>query len=372
MFDDNFSLDCLNPRELKELLTINDVVKFFHSFGVTDLDVTKDMIIAPTICHNPLGAEAKKKLYWYQETKLFRCYTECQESFDIYRLYMKIMALNYHEVNFIDAFYYVKQFVNPDAILSEHRVIDAFVSDRDKYQPRKQLLYNTPINPCVLDCFQPATPSLWLAEGISKEAMKRFDVRYSIAQESIILPQYEYRPDNPKGELVGIRCRELNPDRIEAYAKYHPIYLGNEKYGHHVSYCPYGLAQQHEAVKKFRKAIIVEGEKSVMKGFDYYGEDSVILAACGIASFGIYQINILTKQLGVNDITLAFDKEFKRYGDADCIKWKAMLDEKCKKYSYCANMHYILDKNGLLDEKESPVDRGKEVFERLLQDSKKR
>lgn len=360
-------LDSLSPKEIAELLTINDVVRFFNSFGVTDLIVTKDAIIAPTICHNPLGTEASKKLYWYQNNHMFHCYTECGDNMSIYTLYMKIMALNYHEVNFIDAVYYIRQFISADCVDIEYRAPEAFVSTRDKFLPRKQLLYNEEISKNILDCFEPCVPGQWLAEGISRKAMEKYDIRYSISQECIIIPHYEYRP-NSDSVLVGIRCRELNPDRIESYAKYHPLYMGDRKYRHHVSYCPYGLAQQQNAVKKYRRAVIVEGEKSVLKGYTYYGEDSVIIAACGISSFGAYQVNMLTKQLGVTDICLAFDKEFSSTKSPEFDKWQAMLEEKCRKYIYCANMSYIIDLNNRLKEKESPVDRGKKTFELLYKE----
>lgn len=115
LFDEFDFFDSLSPKELAELLTINDIVRFFHSFGVTDLDVTSEMVVAPTICHNPLGTEAKKKLYWYQNSHQFRCYTECGDNMSIYELYMKIMALNHPEmeVHFIDAMYYIRQFIDP-------------------------------------------------------------------------------------------------------------------------------------------------------------------------------------------------------------------------------------------------------------------
>ena len=34
------------------------------------------------------------KLYWYQNYKVFHCYTECNESMSIFELYMKYIFLN--------------------------------------------------------------------------------------------------------------------------------------------------------------------------------------------------------------------------------------------------------------------------------------
>lgn len=368
LFDEFDFFDSLSPKELSELLTINNIVRFFNSFGVTDLDVTNDTVVAPTICHNPLGTEAKKKLYWYQNSHKFHCYTECGDNMTIYDLYMKIMALNYPEVevHFIDAMYYVRQFIDAKTINIGYRSPDAFVSTRDRYRKRGQLLYNEEIDEKVLDLFVPCAPAQWKAEGISQKAMEKYNIRFYIPNSCIVIPQYEYRP-NGGSALVGIRCRELEEDKITAYGKYHPVFVGNNKYRHHISYCPFGLAQQQNAVKRCKRAVIMEGEKSVLKGYTLYGEDSIILAACGIASFGSYQINMLTKECGVTDICLALDKEYKTMRSPEYKKWTQMLEEKCAKYSYCANMSYIIDDDNLLDEKDSPIDKGKAVFEQLYQ-----
>ena len=44
----------------------------------------------PTICHNESSEDASLKLYYYDNSKLFKCYTGCpEESFDIYALFEK-------------------------------------------------------------------------------------------------------------------------------------------------------------------------------------------------------------------------------------------------------------------------------------------
>ena len=39
----------------------------------------------------------------------------------------------------------------------------------------------------------------------------------------------------------------------------------------------------------------------------------------------------------------------------------------CEKYKNYANFSFIFDRNGLLDLKDSPVDKGKEVFQKLYE-----
>ena len=46
-----------------------------------------DIIVAQTVCH---GGHSHK-LYYYENTKLFRCYTQCNDGyFDLFQLLMKV------------------------------------------------------------------------------------------------------------------------------------------------------------------------------------------------------------------------------------------------------------------------------------------
>jgi hypothetical protein len=54
-------------------------------------------LIARTICHNGINEDASRKLYYYENTGLFRCYTGCDEPvFDIFQLCIKVMGLQHH------------------------------------------------------------------------------------------------------------------------------------------------------------------------------------------------------------------------------------------------------------------------------------
>ena len=43
----------------------------------------------------------------------------------------------------------------------------------------------------------------------------------------------------------------------------------------------------------------------------------------------------------------------------------------CKKYNNDANFSYIFDRQGLLDKKDAPVDKGKEIWEKLYKERTK-
>ena len=57
--------------------------------------------------------------------------------------------------------------------------------------------------------------------------MDKFNIRYSISQNKIIIPHY-----NVNGELVGIRGRALNTQDIEQFGKYMPVQIENKWYSH--------------------------------------------------------------------------------------------------------------------------------------------
>ena len=88
------------------------------------------------------------------------------------------------------------------------------------------------------------------------------------------------------------------------------------------------------------------------------------VAVCGSA-INKYQISLLTDILGANEITLALDKEYVSCYDEKGKKYQKHLYDICKKYSNQATFSYIWDYDNVLEEKDSPFDKGQDVFEYL-------
>ena len=102
--------------EIKNNLTPEDIIDILE----TNLDVhtyidRESYLIFPTICHNVDSADAKLKLYYYKENKLFHCYTECSESFDIFGLFKRYYKLRKKEYDFYNDILY--KIVNPKDIV---------------------------------------------------------------------------------------------------------------------------------------------------------------------------------------------------------------------------------------------------------------
>ena len=94
-------------EEIKNNLTIEQITDLLLTLGA-DPAQKGDLIIARTICH---GGDSHK-LYYYDNTKLFRCYTECSDTFDIFELIVKIQTQGGAKYSLPQALNYVINFFN--------------------------------------------------------------------------------------------------------------------------------------------------------------------------------------------------------------------------------------------------------------------
>ena len=274
----------------------------------------------------------------------------------IVTLYEKFMELNYHKVSFAEAVDYVKKCIRHLNVSEKHD--HAPEIDYEKYQFETQIPILTEYPKTMLSYFTEYHHPLWLKDGIKPDVMDKFHIGFSILQNKIVIPHFDIN-----GRLIGIRGRTLNPEEME-YGKYRPIQVGNILYAHPLTFNLYGIYEHQEGIKRRKIAIIVEGEKSVLLDDGFYGELSNTVACCG-SKFNIYQISMLTNILGANEITIAFDKEYDDWHSDKAHEYFKKIETMCKKYSWMASFSIIWDYDNLLREKDSPFDRGQEVFEEL-------
>ena len=108
----------------------------------------------------------------------------------------------------------------------------------------------------------------------------------------------------------------------------------------------------------------MNGEKSVLKFNDLY-DYNIAVASCG-STLNLKQVEILIKKMGVEDIIVAYDKEFTDFASKKAEEYYEKLSVLCKKYSNYCNFYFLFDFNNLLRLKDAPIDRGKKVFEKLM------
>ena len=193
--------------------------------------------------------------------------------------------------------------------------------------------------------------------------MKTFNIRYCTKSNSAIIPHF-----NIKNETVGVRVRAFNQEEIENYGKYHPLYYGGEGYAHPLGKNLYGIHKTKEAIKKYKKVVIGESEKFVLQMETYYKENNISVAICG-STFSKFQAKMLL-DLGVEEFIFALDKEYETIEDESIYlkkiykKVKILLDNNIK-------VTLIWDEiNGLLGYKDSPTDKGKATYEKLVKNRK--
>ena len=358
----------IDLNKLIEQLTNNDIIDILLRLGADRYEERHNCIIFPTICHNKYSEEANMKLYYYNNNHRFVCYTECDCSYNVFELIDQRFTLigktrvsNRKEKNNDNdyTFYDIVQFVLKNTSIQLDSKEEKYISQAEKY-----LKHTDPILPIkddrVLNSFSNYTPVEWINDGISKNTMNSFNIKYSISRNSIIIPHY-----NIQGDLIGIRERNLDNEKIEQFGKYRPIEVEGILYSHPLSLTLYGLNMAKDSIAARHKVIIMEGEKSAMLGYEYYGKDSIIVASCG-SHLNKNQVKLLVKNFNLNEIIIAYDKEYESYQEIN--NYIAKMKELCQKYSQYCNFSFVLDKNNLLRLKDSPIDRGKEIFEKLIRE----
>ena len=117
-------------------------------------------------------------------------------------------------------------------------------------------------------------------------------------------------------------------------------------------------------IKSIKKAILFEGEKSSLLYGSYFGiENDISVAVCGSTLIN-YQVELLLS-LGVQEIIIAFDRQYQEVNDKEWIKWTDKLYKLYQKYGNFVQMSFILDREHLLDYKQSPIDAGPDIFMEL-------
>ena len=335
-------------------LTDKDIIEFFHDLGVDNYEIKNDAIIFPTICHNADVHQASMKLYYYKNNNLFHCYTDCGESFDIFGLINR-----YCNTNSLSE---LKKKELYRAIITKVKYTKGIEFDRlsytpmaDKYKKPKEFSL-LPIPSSTLLAFTKYYTEEWLNEGITPEIMDKYNILFSISQNKIIIPHFDV-----EGHLVGIRGRALNPEDIEK-GKYRPVTIEEKTYSHPLSQNLYGLNLNKNNIKVKQFAVVFEGEKSVLLMDKYYPTNCSV-ASCG-SNFHKAQLKLLLN-CGVSEIVIAYDKE--NTTSENSGKYFEKLWNMCSKYKNYCNFSFIFDRFGLLNDKDSPIDKGKEIFETLIE-----
>ena len=87
----------IDYRSIVEQLDTQRVIQLMQTLGAEDYIEKPGYVIFPTICHNEDASEASMKLYYYENTGLFKCFTGCDEFFDPLQLVIKVAKIQWNE-----------------------------------------------------------------------------------------------------------------------------------------------------------------------------------------------------------------------------------------------------------------------------------
>lgn len=181
--------------------------------------------------------------------------------------------------------------------------------------------------------------SAWRSEGISEQSLRKFGVRYDSFSDRIVYPIR-----NAEGKIVNIGGRTLDPEWKEKKLRKYTYF-----YQWGTMDVIYGLWENMEEIMRRREIILFEGAKSVLLS-DTWGLHNT--GAILTSHLNPAQMKLLAK-LGCRAV-FALDKEIDPRGDKNV-----------RKLSHYVRCETFWDRENLLDEKDAPVDKGKEVFKKL-------
>lgn len=178
----------------------------------------------------------------------------------------------------------------------------------------------------------------WIKEDITYETQKDFEVGYDLDSNRIVV-----MIRNRYGELIGVKGRTLDLDEEKKY-----LYL----YKMNKSIELYNLHKAKPYIEEKKEVLIFEGFKSVMKAWQYGYRNCISIEGDSISDTQV----ALIKSLGLDvRIVLCFDKD----------KSVRSVKEQAKRITN-REIYAVYDLDGLLSDKQSPVDSGKNVFDCLF------
>jgi hypothetical protein len=355
--------------EIKEALTMENVFELLQELG-GEPEYTSFGILSATICHNPPG-EGSRKLYFYENSMLFRCYTGCDSYFDFFELVIKVASIQWgKEFDLNDAVRWMANHFGisgtyveeEDDKLEDWKYLANYERIQEIELKNQNVLLKT-YDEDILDKFNyNILIGPWLREGITQESLDQARIGFYPGGDQITIPHYD--KDN---RFIGLRGRRLCAEEAERYGKYTPLRVNKLMYNHPLGMNLYNLNNSKANISKYGKAIVFEGEKSPLLYQSYFGLDSDISVACCGSSVSNVQMQLLL-EAGAREIVIAFDRQFQEIGDSEFKHLKTNLTRLHNKYKNYAMISFIFDKNMITGYKSSPIDEGKEKFLQLFKE----
>lgn len=287
----------LNVESIKNQINEDNVIILMDSLGADFNYQSQDQIRFKSICHN----SNSYKLYYFINTNSFYCFRE-GKSFDAISLVQHVKHIDFNQaVSYICSVLHLQV-----GKIEENKCIDNWAELRRflpnaEPEPDKLLTYDK----SILSLFDHLYPQEWLDYGISADILDKFGIGWYARQACISIPVLF------NGQLVGVRGRYTREQDV-AKGKYRPICtLDGTVLKFPSSACLYGYDQNKAAIEKSRQVVLFESEKSVLKAPSYNLHNALAVFGSNISRQHIQ----LLLELGVNDVVLCMDSDYKQVGD---------------------------------------------------------
>jgi len=189
----------------------------------------------------------------------------------------------------------------------------------------------------------------WYEEGIPWEVMWEYGVRYDALDNRIVYPIKDLQ-----GNIFCVSGRTCDPDwKQKKIRKY--------TYTSSIGALPtiYGFSDHLQYIRESKEIILFEGCKSVLKMVGWGKKNAGALLTSHLSPA---QFDFLVKLASFDGVRIVFALD----SDVDLTK-----DDNVKRLCSYARVEWVRNIDGLLNDKDSPVDKGKEVFEKLYKERRR-
>ncbi|MGL5691012.1 MAG: hypothetical protein ACRDD8_09350, partial [Bacteroidales bacterium] len=199
--------------------------------------------------------------------------------------------------------------------------------------------------------------SSWLNHGINEEVMEAYKIGWYSRNNAITIPVFDSEMN-----LVGIRCRNVDPKVVDMGLKYIPLtLLDGSTYSFPTNSILYGVQFNEPYIKHTKRVLLCESEKAVLKLASWYGIDKNNSLAMYGHNLSTFNRDYLLS-LGIEEVIIVADRDYKEH-DEEYDEWEKSIFKLAKMFKGFVKVYVAYDKEFLLGYKDNITDGNKETFE---------
>ncbi|MGG0793739.1 toprim domain-containing protein [Brevibacillus laterosporus] len=195
-----------------------------------------------------------------------------------------------------------------------------------------------PIDSSILKYYGRYANPLFLKDGVNFETQWEFELGYDLEFHMITIPIYD-----ELNKLVGIKGRLYKEEVSETESKYFYLFPCAK------AKILYGLNKTLPYIKEKKEVIVCESEKGVMQLWNLGIKNAVAISGHKLSKSQVQKLTHLNVP-----IVLAYDQGAENDGNEG--RDKNFYPNEFQKFLPHQELYCIYDKDGLLKEKESPMD----------------